>query len=159
MTIQHTPCGYEGEHFDRGWADATCLEGYLYDLGSNDGTGALRNGGDIPCPSCNTAHYLEFKREQIQDTGHQMTSAVNAWEAVVCRTLEINQDAALRALTALPRHVFWNYKKMGISALGFDDHEAIEQRVWPWPIAALSSHQNIEIMRAATNPPGIDPEA
>jgi len=52
-------CGYEGTHFGAYYPDAACIDGYLWDLDRCDEPGGpLYNGGDIPCPCCNTREYI-----------------------------------------------------------------------------------------------------
>jgi len=54
-------CGYEGRHFGARYNDATCIDGYLWDLDSCDEPGGdLYHGGDIGCPCCNTKEYLDY---------------------------------------------------------------------------------------------------
>lgn len=50
-------CGYQGRHFGAYYEDATCVNGYLWDLDSSDEEGLLGYGGDIPCPQCNTKEF------------------------------------------------------------------------------------------------------
>lgn len=55
-------CGYEGHDFGANYLDSTCIDGYLWDWDSCDEPGgALQNGGDIPCPRCNTCEYLDYQ--------------------------------------------------------------------------------------------------
>lgn len=51
-------CGYEGSHFGATYPDATCIDGYLWDLDSCDGEGNLYGGGEVACPCCNTREYV-----------------------------------------------------------------------------------------------------
>ncbi len=65
-------CDYQGHAFGATYEDATCIEGYLWDLDSCDEPGgALRNGGDIPCPNCNkdehTAYFARDDEEVATD--------------------------------------------------------------------------------------------
>lgn len=54
-------CGWQGRAFGASYEDGTCIDGYLWDLDSCDEPGgALRNGGDIPCPSCNKAEHEAY---------------------------------------------------------------------------------------------------
>jgi hypothetical protein len=63
----------EFPHFGARYPDARCIDGYLWDLDSGDNNG-LTNGGNDPCPFCNTEAYIEFylndedgtTREQIE---------------------------------------------------------------------------------------------
>lgn len=57
-------CDYQGSHFGANYEDATCIEGFLWDLDSCDEPGGgLSVGGDIPCPQCNKAAHDEWVRE------------------------------------------------------------------------------------------------
>ncbi|WP_321905195.1 hypothetical protein [Paraburkholderia tropica] len=51
-------CSFEGPMFGASYPDATCIDGYLWDLDSCDDDGNLYGGGDTPCPHCNTHEYL-----------------------------------------------------------------------------------------------------
>ena len=53
-------CGYQASHFGASYPDATCIDGYLWDLDSCDEPGgSLSSGGDVPCPCCNTREYIK----------------------------------------------------------------------------------------------------
>ena len=56
-------------HFGASHPDATCIDGYLWDLDSYD-EGVLYSGGQDPCPFCNTEAYL--KRQGI-DISNRLT--------------------------------------------------------------------------------------
>lgn len=58
-------CGYTGPHFGGGYDDACCIDGYLWDLDSGDEDG-FTSGGDLPCPSCNTASYLDDAKDDAE---------------------------------------------------------------------------------------------
>ena len=47
----------EFPHFGAHYPDATCIDGFLWDLDSGDSDG-LTIGGDDPCPRCNTYRYV-----------------------------------------------------------------------------------------------------
>jgi hypothetical protein len=49
----------EFPHFGARYPDARCIDGYLWDLDS-DNDGMFTRGGDDPCPFCNTEQYIEF---------------------------------------------------------------------------------------------------
>ena len=49
----------EFPHFGARYPDATCIDGYLWDLDKYE-DGHLYGGGDDPCPFCNTEQYLEW---------------------------------------------------------------------------------------------------
>lgn len=48
----------EFPHFGARYPDARCIDGYLWDLDSDD-NGCLTRGGDYPCPFCNTEAYVD----------------------------------------------------------------------------------------------------
>lgn len=45
-------------HFGASYPDACCIDGFLWDLDSNDDSGLLGVGGSDPCPCCNTKSYI-----------------------------------------------------------------------------------------------------
>lgn len=53
--------------FGATYPDATCIDGYLWDLDSNEG-GCLMVGGDVPCPFCNTDEFLDGYDEAEKDS-------------------------------------------------------------------------------------------
>lgn len=72
-------CGYQGSHFGAWYEDATCCDGYLWDLDSCDEPGGpLYNGGDIPCPKCNTKEYVDYADPVVRGNSHQRRKARRA---------------------------------------------------------------------------------
>lgn len=58
----------EFPHFGARYPDATCIDGFLWDLDScDDPGGLLRHGGDDPCPFCNEEAYLEWAGVEPED--------------------------------------------------------------------------------------------
>ena len=55
-------CNIQFPHFGASYPDATCIDGYLWDLDSYE-NGFLTIGGDDPCPFCNTEKWLELVLE------------------------------------------------------------------------------------------------
>lgn len=51
-------CGYEAPTWAH-YPDGRCIDGYLWDLDSGDGE-YLTSGGDVPCPCCNAAAYVDY---------------------------------------------------------------------------------------------------
>lgn len=81
-------CGYEGPHFGAHYPDATCIDGYLWDLDSCDQPGGgLSVGGDRACPCCNTREYvaecddvhLSGNAKQRRVQLRRIIRKVNAW--------------------------------------------------------------------------------
>jgi hypothetical protein len=65
-------CDYQGIHFGAIYEDATCIDGYLWDLDSCDEPGsALTHGGDIPCPKCNAKEYADYFNDGEQPAAGQ----------------------------------------------------------------------------------------
>lgn len=70
-TEERGGCGYTGKHFGAWYVDGICSDGTLWDLDSCDEPGGgLRSGGDIPCPSCCRAEWLEYHREDFEGEGY-----------------------------------------------------------------------------------------
>lgn len=63
-------CGYEAPHFGAHYPDATCIDGYLWDLDSGDADG-LTSGGDVPCPACKTSDYIEWTGSRASGNARQ----------------------------------------------------------------------------------------
>lgn len=64
-----TSCGHEFPHFGASYPDAGCIDGRLWDLDSYD-DGFLTQGGDDPCPWCNTEEYIEQLRDNEEEEEH-----------------------------------------------------------------------------------------
>jgi len=54
-------CG-EFPHFGATYPDATCVDGYLWDMDSYE-NGYYTSGGDHPCPFCKTDDYVQIMRD------------------------------------------------------------------------------------------------
>ncbi|SHF19193.1 hypothetical protein [Chryseobacterium vrystaatense] len=50
----------EFPHFGASYPDATCIDGYLWDLDHVNDDGTLYGGGDDPCPFCNKEEFVEW---------------------------------------------------------------------------------------------------
>lgn len=89
-------CGYEGSHFGARYPDAVCIDGYLWDLDScEEPGGALSNGGDVPCPCCNTREYIDGGDSAPTGNAHQrriqrraLIRKVRGWAVVPFATHE-----------------------------------------------------------------------
>lgn len=49
----------EFPYFGAGYPDATCIDGFLWDLDKCDNDGMLYGGGEEPCPFCNSESFIE----------------------------------------------------------------------------------------------------
>lgn len=64
-------CGNEFPWFGAIYPDATCIDGFLWDLDSCDEPkGLLFSGGDWPCPYCNARKFLEYIKEETSEAGY-----------------------------------------------------------------------------------------
>lgn len=46
--------------FGARYPDAHCIDGYLWDMDRCDEDGNMYEGGDVPCPFCNTDEFIEY---------------------------------------------------------------------------------------------------
>lgn len=53
----------EFPHFGATYPDATCIDGYLWDLDKYE-DGHLYGGGEDPCPFCNEEAYIEWAADE-----------------------------------------------------------------------------------------------
>jgi hypothetical protein len=56
----------EFPYFGASYPDATCIDGYLWDLDKYE-DGQLYGGGDVPCPFCNKEAFMEHEVGEIGD--------------------------------------------------------------------------------------------
>lgn len=61
------PCP-EFSWFGASYPDATCIDGYLWDLDAYE-DGMLTSGGDCPCPYCNVSAFLDHHRDSLSEDG------------------------------------------------------------------------------------------
>ncbi|CAM2151351.1 hypothetical protein C7399_11285 [Paraburkholderia tropica] len=72
-------CSFEGPMFGAVYPDATCIDGYLWDLDSCDDDGNLYGGGDVPCPHCNTREYVvDYLDKHFSGNARQRRRATRA---------------------------------------------------------------------------------
>lgn len=96
-------CSYAGHEFGASYPDSICIDGYLWDADSDD-DGDLTSGGDLACPRCNTAQFLEDALEEAKDGGCGKAMftpwcAAVVWENAVAKALRENPEAASVALS------------------------------------------------------------
>ncbi len=104
-------CDYEGHDFGANYIDTCCIDGYLWDLDSCDEPGGpLFDGGDMPCPKCNTLGYLEQAKEEAESCvsgsvsvsgGSVAYTGESIWLAAVRKAESLNPDGAAEALQKL----------------------------------------------------------
>ena len=98
-------CGYQGHEFGSSY-DSLCIDGLLWDADSGDGDGLLTCGGDIACPKCNTAAFLEGALSEAKDGGCGLSGfmpyvAMAGWEAAVAKARRENPSEAEQFLCAV----------------------------------------------------------
>lgn len=54
----------EFPYFGASYPDATCIDGYLWDLDKFD-NGMLYGGGEEPCPFCNTQAFIQRHEDEL----------------------------------------------------------------------------------------------
>ena len=64
------PCP-EFPFFGARYPDATCIDGYLWDLDKCD-DGKLYGGGDDPCPFCNTTEFIKQHHDPYPLSGNSV---------------------------------------------------------------------------------------
>jgi hypothetical protein len=102
----HGSCGYQGYEFGASYPDSICIDGELWDADSGDDDRLLTVGGDMPCPGCNTAAYLDWALEEaVEDAcGQSMFTpwcAATAWEGRLANALRANADEVNEWLATL----------------------------------------------------------
>jgi hypothetical protein len=63
----HALCDFDGPWFGANYPDAFCVDGYLHDA---DHDGYDPADTDNPCPRCNTAKFLDVRRERAATTAY-----------------------------------------------------------------------------------------
>lgn len=70
--IETTSCDFHEPYFGASYPDATCIDGYLWDLDSCDEPGGpLSGGGEVPCPQCNHDVWLEDFEDTVWMEGYE----------------------------------------------------------------------------------------
>lgn len=64
-------CHYEAPTFGARYPDGTCIDGFMWDLDSGDYESGLSSGGDMPCPWCNSAAYVEWLDSRFSGNARQ----------------------------------------------------------------------------------------
>ena len=63
-------CDFHDSYFGASYPDATCIDGYLWDLDSNDTEGLLTIGGDDACPQCNHEEWIDDFKDEVIERGY-----------------------------------------------------------------------------------------
>ena len=125
-------CDYTGQHFGASYEDACCIDGFLWDLDSGDSDG-LTMGGEIPCPECNTAAYLDGAREEAETTswGSQMFSiycGAMIMEGAVRHAVACNRAEADRWISEHPTIESFDWPDRAAVLSGRASPDTIEER-------------------------------
>jgi len=149
-------CGYTCRMFGARYPDAECIEGYMWDLDSYE-DGLLTSGGEIPCPSCQTAGWLDHALEELEHiipfpTDNPMPAEI--WERLVIQALDINGPKARAHISSLsPFDLLDSKGRIDSPEYPWEDAEEgdedIIQRRWPWPIANMSQHDRLAMINPA----------
>jgi len=73
MSKEINPCP-EIPYFGATYPDATCVNGYLWDLDKCDENGLIEPGEKVPCPFCNKAKFM-----QLQKDNEENLESVESW--------------------------------------------------------------------------------
>lgn len=148
-------CSYTGYHFGASYPDAVCIDGYLWDLDSDDGDNMLTSGGDIPCPACagqDWVHALLDTAANSFDTDITVEDQNwNQFMAAVLRSLKPHhsiEDIAAFLNKANPAIPYWQQGE------DIEDLPAYEL-CWPFPLDEfdLSGHEKMTLLSHATPRP------
>lgn len=115
-------CGHTGKYFGASYVDGVCIDGFLWDLDSGDGDG-LTNGGDRPCPACNTAVYLDSAKDDAESTswGSDMFSLYSG-AMIIEGALKHAEKIAPRAVAE------WKRKNPRIKTFDWPDRDGVLAR-------------------------------
>lgn len=152
------PCGYTGSHFGASYPDATCIDGYLWDLDSSEEGGMLTSGGEIACPSCNLDAYVSTF---LEDAEHEALNAPSPIEpaTILARWLFKGIVHRLHGLEGFAAAVRQNQlRPVWFGGHGYDPDTAtppLGRIAWPWPLPdamGLTAHQMVATVGIAGLP-------
>lgn len=69
-TSEITPCGEQRRWFGAPYEDGICIDGYMWDLDSGDGSGSLTSVSPEPCPNCNHDAFLALHEDGFVEDGY-----------------------------------------------------------------------------------------
>ena len=144
-------CGWSGRMFGAPYPDATCIEGMLWDLDSYDGEG-LTSGGEIACPACNGASFLEdlldSARCDIPDPRGRGGTPAEVWERALLFVYDLDPDAASAHVSSADTiDLLDRPGRVDSPERAFEEDPALVWRTWPWPVPGLSAHTLRRLMR------------
>lgn len=141
----HDMCGYQLSYFGARYEDALCIDGYLWDLDSGDFEDGFTSGGETPCPSCNTAAFLESRLDDCRcSIAHNQTSSAQMWENVVRFAMKIEPRATAAFLRHMPPVFLHDHAKRVYEEAPADpEDEDFVILTWPWPISGFDKHTQI----------------
>jgi hypothetical protein len=142
-------CEFTCSMFGAAYEDGTCIEGYMWDLDSCDGDRMLTSGGEIPCPKCNTAAYLQDQAERASDDcpNPGTPSPAQFWEGTIRICLDLNPEVTQQTLRAMKPFEMadWPGRIDTPERHDPDWPDDIILRQWPWPVPDISQHAQIAI--------------
>lgn len=145
-------CDFTGPSFGAGYVDGICIAGYMWDLDSDDGTGHLSRGGEIPCMQCNLVAYLKYLAEDFESEGIGDTSSPAAnWQHCLGVLHEQHGPALIEALIPLGERSFASLPTDRSTIRSRRDYDAeceMPLALWPWKIPQWSHHAFRRLERA-----------
>lgn len=145
-------CGYEGAHFGASYPDARCIDGFLWDLDSDD-NGYLTHGGDMPCPQCDLAGWLLMLVDDFSTSlDTNITFDNQPWHKMRAQILALRRfhslDTIAEMLGKTPIAIpYWCQDD------DFDDFPT-HDIYWPFPLddTPLSAHEKLTLLEQASPP-------
>ena len=134
--------------FGASYEDGLCIEGYMWDADSGDGDGFLYTGGEIPCPKCNTAAYLEEQAERAADDipNPGTTSPAEFWEGTIRICLDLNPGITAQTLRGLAPFDLLDWPDRIETPFSLDPElPDLVVRRWPWSVPRISQHAQMAI--------------
>jgi len=147
-------CGYTCHMFGAPYPDAVCVDGFMWDLDSEE-DGFMSSGGDIHCPLCETAKWLsDIADGAVDDIPLPKSKDTPAayWEAAILYAFDINPSAARAYLYQIRPFELLDQKDRvegptrAWEEADHDEDPGIVWREWPWTVSKLSKHDQISIM-------------
>ncbi len=95
----------EFPYFGASYPDATCIDGYLWDLDKFE-DGHLYGGGEEPCPFCNTETFIEQNLDE-ENTRESLLTYIDALRKHYSNKLAIEEDEAKSVREAEKEYAEW----------------------------------------------------
>jgi hypothetical protein len=136
-------CDFHEPYFGANYPDACCIDGFLWDLDSCDVPGgSLSSGGDVPCPQCQHASWLETFQDEVEMEGWEAFEKKAARSAPTFKAVRHQQpeDHAKMAVWWLKG---WDDAQKHEEEQSFKRWEASKQPDWQSTPPAVSGERGM----------------